>query len=123
MNVTIQALVYMVIPAMADGVALEDTYCDGLRGNYNTEYPEDADLNHEMCTQFVGFSQQMADIEDDAEKMKFMAQVLREAGGDENLALAEQTEQAAQAMRDGDIEGIEDVFQELHRQRLGGFDA
>ncbi len=110
------ARIMMVIPAIADGEALENNYCDGLRGNYDSEYPEDADRNREQCQQFVGLSQEMAVIEDDAEKLDLMAQVLREVGTLEADELADLAEQGAQAIRDDDIESLEDAFGQI----LGG---
>lgn len=111
-----EARIMMVIPAIAEGESLDATYCDSLRGNYNSEYPEDAASNQAQCQRFVSLSQQMATIEDDADKLDFMAQALRDAGGAENEDLADLFEQGAQALRDDDIESMDDVMEQL----LGG---
>lgn len=43
----------MVVTAIGQDVAYDASYCDGLRGNYDSEYPEDADLNAALCLDAV----------------------------------------------------------------------
>ena len=66
------AKVMMIAPmGINGGVIYNRTYCDELRGNYDSEYPEDAILNYELCIYVVDTIQRYSDLETDAERGVF----------------------------------------------------
>lgn len=70
------AKVYMIVPmGINGGVVYDRTYCDELRGNYDSEYPEDAVANYEFCVGAVDLIRRFNDLETDAERDAFQTEL------------------------------------------------
>ena len=79
------ARIYM-LPVMGIGrdMIFPDDYCDGLRGNYGGDNPEDADLNVSLCADALAavLAFQAADEEEQEDIFREMLEAIAE-GGDE----------------------------------------
>lgn len=79
------AYVYMIVTmGIGQDIAFPDDYCDGLRGNWGGENPEDADINASLCSQTLSAiaTWQNADDEERDLILEDMLEAL-EAGGEE----------------------------------------
>ena len=62
----------MIMPMAIEGRLLPNDYCESLRGHYGGDYPEDAEMNLDLCQEFLVMGQHFATLETSAQKEGFM---------------------------------------------------